>query len=176
MSKGLFWTFFLFLCPTALFGKKPDVSPPVPDQQQQIQRMFELVNRARSGRRITILGLDPRLCQAAAMHAEEMARYNYVSDRGHGIFGSTPGSRAWACGYAWSNIGETVCGGSSDVVSVLNSWLGRRASAHILIDEDYQETGIGIARGATRTYWVLMVGTRPRDSSPRKGWNLRVTL
>jgi hypothetical protein len=30
MSKGLFWAFFLFLCATSGFGKKPDLqmSPP----------------------------------------------------------------------------------------------------------------------------------------------------
>ena len=123
MSKELFWAFFLFLCATSIFGKNPDLSQPVPDQEQQIDRMFDLTNRIRAERRLPILGLDARLCNAAAVHAEEMARYNYVSDRGHGIFGSNPGSRAWACGYAWSSIAETVSAGSSDVRSVLTSWL-----------------------------------------------------
>ena len=173
MSKGLFWAFFLFVCATSVFGKKPDVSPAVPDQEQQIDRMFDLTNRIRAERKLPILGLDSRLCQAAAEHAEEMARYNYVSDGGHGIFPlrSTPGSRAWACGYAWSSIAETVCAGSSDVASVLTSWLRSRAHAHILMDPQYQDAGIGIAHGATRTYWVLMLATKPSNSSPLRDWN-----
>jgi uncharacterized protein YkwD len=174
MSKGLFWAFFLFLCATSVFGKEPGESQPVPDQQKQIDRMFDLTNHIRAERRIPILGLDARLCQAAAMHAEEMARYNYVSDRGHGIFArSSPGSRAWACGYAWSSIAETVCGGSADVASVLNTWLRSRAHARILMDPEYMDTGIGVARGATRSYWVLMLATRPSNSSsPLRDWNL----
>ena len=178
MSKGLFWAFFLFVCATSIFGKEPVLLPPVPDDQQQIDRMFDLTNRLRAQRRIPILGLDARLCHAAAVHAEEMARYNYVGDRGHGIFPirSNPGSRALACGYAWSSIGETVCGGSPDVGSVLGSWLRSRAHARVLMDPQYQDAGIGVAKGPTRTYWVLMLGTRPENRSPGRSWGLKVTL
>jgi len=178
MIKGLFWALFSFVCVTSALGKKPTIAVPVPDEEQQIDQMFDLTNRLRAERRIPILGLDARLCHAATVHAEEMARYNYVSDRGHGIFPirSNPGSRAWACGYAWSSIAETVCGGSSDVGSVLGSWLRSRAHAHILMDSQYQDAGIGIARGSTRTYWVLMLGTRPENSSPGRSWGMKVTL
>ena len=139
------------------------------------RRMFDLTNRLRAARKLPILGLDARLCHAAAVHAEEMRRYNYVSDRGHGIFPmqSNPGSRAWASGYAWSDIAETVCAGSSDVASVLNSWLSSRAHARILMDPVYIDAGIGLARGSTRTYWVLMLATRPPNSSPGRSWNLK---
>jgi uncharacterized protein YkwD len=179
MSKGLFWVFVLFVCATTTFGRKPDLLPPLSDEnQRQIDRMFDLTNRIRVERKIPILGLDASLCHAAAVHAEEMARYKYVSDRGPGIFPirSNPGSRAWACGYSWSTIAEVVCGGSSDVVSVLRSWLSGRAHLRILMDPQYQDAGIGVARGATRTYWVLMLATRPRNGSPEKSWNLRVVL
>jgi uncharacterized protein YkwD len=175
MGKGLFWTFFLVAWVTSALGEKPDLPPPVPDQQQRIDRMFDLTNRLRAARKIPILGLDARLCHAAALHAEEMCRYNYISDRGHGIFPmqSNPGSRAWACGYAWSSIAEAVCGGSPDVASVLKSWLSSRAHARILMDPQYYDAGIGLARGATRTYWVLMLATRPSNSSPGRSWGLR---
>jgi uncharacterized protein YkwD len=168
MGKRLFWALFLFACETSVFGQKPDLPQPVPDDEQKIDRMFDLTNRLRAERRIPILGLDARLCHAALVHAEEMAGYNYVSDRGPGIFPlrSNPGSRAWASGYAWSTIAETVCAGSSDVVSVLKSWLGSRAHARILMDPEYQDAGIGIARGATRTYWVVVLATRPPNSAP----------
>jgi uncharacterized protein YkwD len=175
MGKRLFSAFFLFACATTALGKEPDLPPPGPDEQQQIDRMFDLTNRLRAARKLPILGLDARLCHAAAVHAQEMCRYNYVSDRGHGIFPmqSNPGSRAWACGYAWSDIAETVCAGSPDVASVLNSWLRSRTHARILMDPVYQDAGIGLARGATRTYWVLMLATRPANSSPGRSWNLR---
>ncbi|MBV8102042.1 MAG: CAP domain-containing protein [Verrucomicrobia bacterium] len=178
MGKRLFWTFFLFACAATVFGKEPILPPPGPDAQLQIDRLFDLTNRLRAARKLPILGLDARLCHAAAVHAAEMCRYNYVSDRGHGIFPmqSNPGSRAWACGYAWSDIAETVCAGSSDVASVLSSWLSSRAHVRILMDPVYQDAGIGIARGATRTYWVLMLATRPSNSSPGRSWNLKVAL
>jgi uncharacterized protein YkwD len=86
MGKRLFSAFFLFACATGTFGKEPDLPPPGPDDQQQIDRMFDLTNRLRAARKLPILGLDARLCHAAAVHAAEMRRYNYVSDRGHGIF------------------------------------------------------------------------------------------
>ena len=58
MGKGLFWTFFLVACATSALGEKPDLLPPVPDQQQQVDRMFDLTNRLRAARKIPILGLD----------------------------------------------------------------------------------------------------------------------
>jgi uncharacterized protein YkwD len=178
VSKGLFWLLALLVCGTSALAHKPVVAVPVPDPEQQIDRMFDLTNRLRAERRIPILGLDARLCHAAAVHAEEMARYNYVSDRGHGIFPirSNPGSRALACGYAWSSIAETVCGGSSDVGSVLGSWLRSRAHARILMDPQYQDAGIGIARGSNRTYWVLMLATKPENRTPGRSWGMKVTL
>ena len=178
MGKGLFWTFFLLVCATGAFGEEPDLSPPGPGEQWQIDRMFDLTNQLRAARKLPILGLDARLCHAAGVHAQEMCRYNYVSDRGHGIFPmqSNPGSRAWACGYAWSDIAETVCGGSSDVASVLSSWLRSRAHARILMDPVYEDAGIGIARGATRTYWVLMLARRPSDRPRPTSWRIRGTL
>jgi uncharacterized protein YkwD len=175
MGKRLFSAFFLFACTTTALGKEPELPPPGSTELQQIDRMFDLTNRLRAARKLPILGLDARLCQAAAMHAAEMCRYNYVSDRGHGIFPmqSNPGSRAWASGYAWSDIGETVCAGSPDVASVLNSWLNSRAHARILMDPVYMDAGIGLAKGATRTYWVMMLATRPSNSSAGKSWNLK---
>jgi uncharacterized protein YkwD len=86
MSKGLFWAFFLFVCVTSTHGKNPVAVVPAPDEEQQIDRMFDMTNRLRAQRRIPILGLDARLCHAATVHAEEMARYNYISDGGPGIF------------------------------------------------------------------------------------------
>ena len=167
MSKGLFWVFAFFACATTTFGKTSELPLPVADEQQQIARMFDLTNRIRAERRIPVLGLDMRLCHAAALHAAEMARYNYVGDQGHGIFPirSNPGSRAWAAGYAWTAIAETVCGGSADVDSVLSSWLRSRSHARILMDPQYQDAGIGVARGVTRTYWVLMLATKPGNRS-----------
>ena len=171
MSKELFWAFFLFLWATSVFADNPGESQAVPVQDQRIDRMFDLVNRIRAERRIPIVGLDASLCHAAAVHAEEMARNNYVGDRGPGIFPfrSSPGSRALASGYAWSTIAEAVCAGSPDVASVLNSWLRSRAHARILFDEQYYDAGIGIARGAVRTYWVLMLATRPPNIRARLG-------
>jgi uncharacterized protein YkwD len=102
MSKGLFWAFVLFGCVTSTFGKNPVAVVPVPDEEQQIDRMFDCTNHVRAQRRRPLVSLDARLCHAAALHAAEMARYNYVSDRGHGIFliRSSPGMRAWKAAMA----------------------------------------------------------------------------
>jgi uncharacterized protein YkwD len=172
MSKGIIFGLFLYLCATPVFAGRPEALQPNPDDEQQIDQMFDLTNRLRAERRLPILGLDARLCAAAALHAAEMARYNYVSDRGHGIFPSNPGSRAWACGYAWSSIGETVCAGSPDVASVMSSWLHSPRHERVLMDAGYQEAGIGVVRGPTRTYWVLMVATKPENSPGGRAYGI----
>jgi uncharacterized protein YkwD len=178
MSKGLFWAFFLFVYVISTYGKNPVAVVPVADGERQIDRMFDMTNRLRAQRRIPILGLDARLCHAATVHAEEMARYNYVSDKGHGLFltQSSPGMRAWKSGYGWSSIAETVCAGSPDCASVLNSWLRSRAHSRILIDAQYLDAGIGVARSSTRTYWVLLLARPSNAPSPKKDWDFRVIL
>jgi uncharacterized protein YkwD len=173
MSKGIIIGFFFYLCATPVLAGDSAGPQSNPDDQKQVDRMFDITNRLRAERRLPILGLDARLCAAAALHAEEMARYNYVSDRGHGFFSSNPGSRAWACGYAWSSIGEAVCAGSPDVGSVMTSWLRSRRHERLLLDEGYQEAGIGVARGPTRTYWVLMLATKPENSPAGRAYGLR---
>jgi len=107
MSKGLFWALFLFACATAALGMKPTVSVPAPDEEQQIDQMFDSTNRLRAERRIPILGLDARLCHAATVHAEEMARYNYVSDRAHAIRVRGADKTNGFCGArSWRNLFE----------------------------------------------------------------------
>jgi uncharacterized protein YkwD len=178
MGKGLFWAFLLFVCATTTFADKPGLVRPIQDEEKQIGLMLDSTNYVRNQRRIAAVSLDPRLCRAAAQHAEEMARYNYVSDHGRGIFltRSNPGMRAWANGYAWASIAETVCAGSPNVASVLNSWLRSAAHARILTDVQYQDAGIGIARSSTRTYWVLMLARKSTAGSPKKNWEFRIIL
>ena len=178
MGKGLFWAFVLFACVTLTFGTNSVVWIPVPDEEPQIDRMFDCTNNVRAQRRLPLVSLDARLCHAAALHAAEMARYNYESDPGHGMFltRSGPGMRAWKSGYAWSSIAETVCAGSLDCASVLNSWLRSRAHARILTDPQYLDAGIGVARSSTRTYWVLTLARPSNAASPKKDWDLRITL
>ena len=178
MGKGLFSACFLFVFVTSLWAKDKANLPPVQDETQQIGRMLAGMNSIRTHRRIPAVCLDRSLARAATEHAEDMARHNYLSDHGRGIFlaRSTPGTRAWANGYAWANIGETICAGSPDADSVLNSWLRSAAHLRILTYPWYLDAGIGIARSSTRTYWVVMLGRRQSAGEPPKNWRITIAL
>jgi uncharacterized protein YkwD len=150
-------TLFL-LCAIRAFGQKPDLLLPVPEERQQISQMLSDINQLRTQQRLPSLTLDSRLCQAARQHAEDMARYNYFSHGGRSrfFFGSSPGSRAEACGYYWKSIAENLCAGYRTVQDAFQSWVLSAEHYRNLTDPRYVDAGLGVARGPTRTYWVAL--------------------
>jgi uncharacterized protein YkwD len=147
------------LCAFRSFGQKPDLLFPMPVEQQQISQMLGEINQLRTQHHLSSLRLDPRLCQAARQHAEEMAQYSYFSHRGrrHFLFASSPGSRATASGYQWKAIAENICAGYRTAAAAFQSWVLSAEHYRNLIDPRYQDTGIGVARSSTGTYWVLLL-------------------
>jgi uncharacterized protein YkwD len=131
----------------------------MPGEQQQIGQMLSDINQLRTQHHLSSLTLDPRLCQAAREHAEDMAQYNYFSHRGRRriFFASNPGSRATASGYQWKAIAENICAGYRNVPAAFQSWVLSAEHYRNLTDPRYLDAGVGIARTATRTYWVLLL-------------------
>ena len=147
------------LCAFRSFGQKPDLLLRVPVEQQQIGQMLSDINQLRTQHDLSSLTLDPRLCQAARQHAEDMAQYNYFSHRGRRrfLFASNPGMRATANGYQWKAIAENICAGYRNAPAAFQSWALSAEHYRNLMDPRYRDAGIGVARSSTKTYWVLLL-------------------
>jgi uncharacterized protein YkwD len=158
-ANRFFLAILLPLCAFRSFGQKPDLLLRVPAEQQQISQMLGYINQLRAQHHLSSLTLDPRLCQAARQHAEEMGQYNYFSHRGRRrfLFSSSPGTRATASGYQWKAIAENICAGYRSVAAAFQSWELSAEHYRNLTDSHYRDAGIGIARTATRTDWVLLL-------------------
>lgn len=125
------------------------------------QAVFALVNAARSDEGLRSLKRDPRLDQAARVHAQEMARYQYVSHTGRD--GQAVDARARRAGYmdgsASYGVGENIATGYEDAKRAVEGWLlspGHRAN---ILYTDYTDTGISRVEDAHGVpHWVQVFG------------------
>jgi uncharacterized protein YkwD len=158
-GNRFFLAILLLLCAFRSFGQRPDLLLRVPAEQQQIGQMLSDINQLRTQHHLPALTLNPRLCQAARQHAEEMAQYNYFSHRGRRrfLFASSPGTRATASGYQWKAIAENICAGYRHAPAAFQSWVLSAEHYRNLTDPRYRDAGIGVARSCAKTYWVLLL-------------------
>jgi len=100
------------------------------------------------------LRLDARLGEAAAAHAQDMARHGFV--RHEGSDGSSPGERATRAGYRWRSIAENVAGGQTTARQVVQEWLRSPVHCAALMRPDLTEMGVGYAvdiRSEAGIFW-----------------------
>jgi uncharacterized protein YkwD len=118
-------------------------------------------NALRSSRGLGPVRLDPALCRAAAAHAAEMARNHYCGHAGAGGRwfggGSSPGSRAWQAGYAWSFIVENIAAGRPTPATAFAAWVASRPHYRNLVEAVVRDLGVGVAYDpqGRRLYWVM---------------------
>ncbi|MEM6283867.1 MAG: CAP domain-containing protein [Chloroflexota bacterium] len=124
------------------------------------QESAELLNRVNNLR--TSLGLAPysmnsALNAAAASHARWMAGTGQVSHTQPD--GSTPRTRAAAAGYRSQFVAENIYGGGNASVNVAwNFWVNSGVHYRGLTNPNYQDVGIGIARGSGGGAYVMVFG------------------
>ncbi len=102
------------------------------------------------------------LFNAAAGHSRDMALNSYFSHTG--LDGSSVGSRVTGAGYGWSNVGENIAAGQSDVSAVMKAWLASEGHCKNIMNPSYQEVALAcvLQTGSTYgRYWTLVLA-RPR--------------
>lgn len=95
---------------------------------------------------------------AAANHARWMVATGQVSHTQSD--GSTPSTRAQAAGYSSRWVSENIYGGTNaSVDAAWNFWINSQVHYRGLTSPNYQEIGVGIARGDWGAAYVLVFGT-----------------
>lgn len=135
------------------------------DQQQE---MLTLVNEARNQARqcgdqsfpaASPLTWSCKLEAAADMHANDMAKNDYVSHTapdGAGIE-----QRANHHGYVWQAVGENIAAGHTSVTAVVNGWLESPSHCSNMMNEAFTEMGMAKADNTDSrytTFWAQVLG------------------
>lgn len=89
------------------------------------------------------LRLDARLAEAAAAHAQDMARHGFLQHEGSD--GSSPGERATRAGYRWRSIAENVGGGQTTARQVVQEWLRSPVHCAALMRPEFTQMGVAYA-------------------------------
>lgn len=138
-------------------------------------------NQLRVTQGLTPVRLDPSLCRAAQLHAEDMAERNYFSHVEHSRFlmspCSTPGRRALKQGYSFSFIAENICAGFPSPGGAFEGWVNSKPHYHNLVNPEFQDIGVGVALSKEcRAYWVMLLGTTQKIYGLRTSANQGRTL
>ena len=119
------------------------------DSRAVAQRVLDLVNDARTHQRrcgrkrmsaTQPLTLSPVLTRAAAAHAADMAKNDFMGHRGSD--GSDAGERVRRAGYVWRSVGENVAAGQPDAETVVKAWLDSPGHCENIMSPLFREMGV----------------------------------
>jgi uncharacterized protein YkwD len=105
------------------------------------------------------LALESALNDAAALHALDMAQFDYFSHVGRG--GSTYADRILDAGFSGTTLGENIAAGYTTVAEVVNAWMGSAGHCSNIMNPAFEFMGAGhatVPSSTYGTYWVQTFG------------------
>ena len=129
-----------------------------------LARAYALINLARDNARACgsesfqaapPLAVSATLERTAALHAEDMARWNYFEHTGRD--GSAPRDRLARAGYAARLTGENIAFGPDSAEEVVAGWLGSPGHCANLMNARFSAMGLAFSVEPRKhaVYWVL---------------------
>jgi uncharacterized protein YkwD len=103
---------------------------------------------------------DNRLQHAAAQHADDMARHDFMAHASSD--GRTLVQRAEAAGYGYTVLAENVAAGQRSVDSVFDSWMRSPEHCRNIMDTRVRDVAAACVRnnaGRFGLYWTLSLGS-----------------
>jgi uncharacterized protein YkwD len=136
----------------------PDLRPPLTSEEKSI---LDLTNKAREEKKLPALSVNTILTQVARDHSKNMANKGEMN---HVLDGKNPADRVKAAGYRYFYTGENVAMGENvTIAEIFDSWMKSKAHRENILNENYREIGIGIARDDKgRVYYTQEFGSRER--------------
>jgi uncharacterized protein YkwD len=147
-------------------------NPPAPAAAADVAaRVLALTNQARSQPRrcgnesfdaAAPLRSNAQLDQAAAAHAEDMARLGLLQHEGRD--GSSAAQRVSRAGYRWGSVGENIASGQSSADQVVAEWTRSPDHCANLMNPRFTDMGVAYAVNMNSEggiYWAQEFG-RPR--------------
>lgn len=150
---------FLFTSVVVLLGfVLPDIARAIDPVAQE---MLCRINNEREKRGRKALAYSANLSATARKYSADMAARGFFGHRCPD--GTTPGDRALAGGYEWTNIGENLAAGPSGVATVMAMLLESPPHRQVLLETRFCEVGIGRVfdpNSKNQYYWTQLFGRR----------------
>ena len=129
--------------------------PAVPSQtvDSEVKQVLDLVNAERAKAGLSPLKLNAELSRMATIKAQDM-RDDHYFDHNSPTYGS-PFDMVSAFGIKYSYAGENIAAGQKTPAEVMNAWMNSPGHRANILNKNYTEIGIGVAKGGSYgTYWV----------------------
>lgn len=126
-----------------------------PDAAAVGAAMLAGVNAQRAGNGRGALAMDPRLTQAAQLHACDMAARRKLDHKGSD--GSSHVTRAKRAGCRYrATLSENIGYGFGSVGRMLGAWMGSAGHRKNILERKNRVAGVGYATGPGGPWWVMM--------------------
>jgi uncharacterized protein YkwD len=129
--------------------------------------MLEAVNQARRTKcrcggtltkKVKPLRWNDALARAAQIHADDMARNDFLDHKGSN--GSRPAQRAKAQGYAYTIVGENCAEGQETLAEAMDAWLRSPGHCRNIKDREFRDLGMAVAWSEDGVpFWVQVFGS-----------------
>lgn len=153
--KAVFALLAVAVIPPGGRADKPADKPATPQEM-----IIRLTNEFRRSQKVPPLKADETLARVAQKHAENMARQNKA---GHFLDGKTPVDRAKAAGYKHP-VGENVAATTARANlarGFVASWKKSPPHRKSMLNPDYTEIGVGVARSKSGVWYACQVFGMP---------------
>lgn len=141
--------------PSAQPSPDPSASPSDPaTQDQYAQDVLALVNEERAKEGLSPLVLDQKLCEAAAIRANEIVeKFEHTRPDGTSCFTVLQQN-----GINYRTCGENIAVGQSTPAAVMDSWMDSEGHRANIMSSDFGKLGVGFvqAPGGYQYYWVQL--------------------
>ena len=121
-------------------------------------KIFEMTNDERKNKDVAALVLNPALSKVARAHSENMAKQMKFE---HKLDDKSPFDRLRDAGYKYAFAGENIAFGDENpsLAMIMKSWMDSKDHRANILQKEYTEIGIGIARDKTgHTYYTQVFG------------------
>jgi uncharacterized protein YkwD len=122
------------------------------------QAIVDLTNKAREKEKLPALKPNPVLFKVARAHSANMAKQKKME---HVLDDKNPADRLKAADYKYEWMGENVAAGNGwSLEDVFKTWMDSKLHKENIMNKDFREIGIGIARDKDdKVYFTQLFGT-----------------
>lgn len=124
-----------------------------------LTRVVALINELRSQQQtcgnerygpVDTLTWNALLTEAAQVHSNNMANYDFFSHKG--LDESSVATRVTAQGYTWSYVAENIAGGQTTAQSVVDGWMSSDGHCKNIMSENVTEMGLACSANSDASY------------------------
>jgi uncharacterized protein YkwD len=122
------------------------------------QRVIDLTNAERKKKDLPPVKFNEVLCEVARAHSANMAKQTKME---HNLDGKTPYERIKGAGYRYVVAAENLARADVTIEEVMEAWMASKTHRENILDPEFVEIGIGLARDEQNTYYT-QVFAKPR--------------